>query len=140
MSNLPIPPTSGFLLKVFRFVCSDIPTLNLIVNFVRNDPDARGIGSVSGGTTQIFSYNNSSVSNITTIPVANSQIISFDFEAIAPLQSGSFTNLDVDAIDGNGFTLYSGNVKSFSTPPDLISSFTITTPITFLNITYSKEL
>ena len=34
MSNLPIPPTSGFLPKVFRFICSDIPTLNLIVNFV----------------------------------------------------------------------------------------------------------
>ena len=117
------------------------PVYNLIVNFVRNDSDARGIGTVSGGTTPIYSYNNSTVTNIITIPVTYSQIISFDCEAIVPsFNFGSFTNLDVSAVDGNGIVLYADNVKSFDPPPtDLISSFTITTPITILNITYSKE-
>ena len=54
---------------------------------------------------------------------------------------GSFTNLDVSAVDGNGIVLYYDNVKSSDPPPtDLISSFTIATPITYLNIIYNKEL
>ena len=118
------------------------PAYKLIVNFERNDPDARGIGSVSGGTTQIYSYDNTTVTNYTIIPVTNGQIISFDCEAIVPsFNFGSFTNLDVSAVDGNGIVLYYDNVKSSDPPPtDLISSFTIATPITYLNIIYNKEL
>ena len=117
------------------------PVYNLIVNFVRNDPDARGIGSVSGGTTQIFSYNNTTVTNTgVTIPVTNGQIISLDCEAIAPSFGGGFTNLNINASTSGGITLYAGSVNSSDPPPtDLIGSFTITTPITYLNITYSKS-
>ena len=60
---------------------------------------------------------------------------------IVPLFNfGSFTNLVVNASTYGGIVLAGGSVNSFDPPPtDVIGSFTITTPITILNITYSKE-
>jgi hypothetical protein len=115
---------------------------NLIVNFTRNNSDARGIGSISGGTTQIYSYNNSDISNSTTIAVTNLQIISFNCTAIVPaFTMGSFTKLDISVSNSIGTVLYNNSTIADSTNPitSLMSNFQITTPITYLNIIYDKE-
>jgi hypothetical protein len=112
------------------------PSNFLTINFTRNNTSAKGYGTVS--TTPIYSYISSTSSNSTTISVTNLQVINFDCKAIAPGIPNTKTVLQVEVSDGSG-TIYSSTADSNGIITDLISNFTITTPITYLNITYSTQ-
>jgi hypothetical protein len=66
-------------------------------------------------------------------------VINFDCKAIAPGIPLAYTSLQVDVLDGNLNVIYTGTAASNGFITDLISNFTITTPITYLNITYDIE-
>jgi hypothetical protein len=114
------------------------PTNLLIINFVRNDMDARGVGYAANGTIPIFLYNETTTSYSTTIPVTNLQVIYFNGSTFYPPNANfDDTELEVEVIDGSGNLIFYGTTKSSNPLPDIISNFTITAPITYLNITYN---
>jgi hypothetical protein len=113
------------------------PTNLLVINFTRNSTLAKGYGTVS--TTPIYSYISSTSTNSFTYSVTNLQVINFDCKAIAPGIPNTKTILQVNVLDGSFNVIYTGTADSSGIITDLISNFTITTPITYLNITYSTE-
>jgi hypothetical protein len=63
-------------------------------------------------------------------------VINFDCKAIAPSIPLAYTSLQVEVKDGFGNVIYTNTATSNGPTTDLISNFTITTPIMYLNITY----
>jgi len=113
------------------------PTNLLVINFTRNNTLAKGYGTVS--TTPIYSYISSTSSNSFTYSVTSLQVINFDCKAIAPGIPNTKTVLQVEVLDGSLNVIYSDTADSNGIITDLIDNFTITTPITYLNITYSTQ-
>ena len=113
------------------------PTNLLVINFTRNNTFAKGYGTVS--TTPIYSYLSSTSSNSYTYSVTSLQVINFDCKSIAPGIPNTKTVLQVEVLDGSLNVIYSGTADSNGIITDLISNFTISTPITYLNITYSTQ-
>jgi hypothetical protein len=114
------------------------PTNLLIINFDRQNSNAYGVGFVSNGTIPIFGYNNTTTSYNTTIPVTNLQVIDFSFLASYNNQL-EYTSLKVEVIEGNGNVIYNGVADSNNPITSLISNFTITATITYININYSTQ-
>jgi hypothetical protein len=112
----------------------------LIINFTRNNTNAKGYGTVSNSTIPIYSYNSNTSSYSSSIPVNSLQVIDFDCKTITPgTPPTAYTELKVEVIDFYNNVIYSGTAYSNGVITDLISNFTITTTIMYLNITYSTK-
>ena len=126
-TRTPTPtPTPIYILRVF---------------LSRLYPEAYGIGTVSGNTVPIYTYNDTASTTYTDFQVSLGDTINFDCQVSPPNPPNppDYTSLQVAASDDIGTVLYDDTVYSYDPITNLTSSFTITTPWTYLSIQYTID-
>ena len=126
-TRTPTPtPTPIYILRVF---------------LSRLYPEAYGIGTVSGNTVPIYTYNDTASTTYTDFQVSLGDTINFDCQVSPPNPPNppDYTSLQVEASDDIGTVLYDDTVYSYDPITNLTSSFTITTPWTYLSIQYTID-